>query len=70
MQFFVQELYSHIDKNSGGGGGGKSEDMFLVKLASKVLENFNMCMIRSENNVSVNSKPDHPPGRPPGIRTF
>ena len=21
-------------------------------------------------NVSVNSKPDHPPGRPPGIRIF
>ena len=21
MQFFFQELYSHIDKNSGGGGG-------------------------------------------------
>ena len=31
MQFFFQELYSHIDKNS----GEKSEDMFLVKLASK-----------------------------------
>ena len=23
-----------------------------------------------QNNVSVNSKPDHPPERPPGIRTF
>ena len=31
MQFFFQELYSHIDKNS----GGKSEDMFLVKIANK-----------------------------------
>ena len=30
MQFF-QELHSHIDKNS----GEKSEDMFLVKIASK-----------------------------------
>ena len=30
MQFF-QELYSHIDKNS----GEKFEDMFLVKIASK-----------------------------------
>ena len=30
MQFF-QELYSHIDKNS----GGKFEDMFLVKIASE-----------------------------------
>ena len=27
---FSQELYSHIDKNSGG-GGEESEDMFLVK---------------------------------------
>ena len=34
MQFFFQELYSHIDRNSGGGGGG-AEDMFLVKIASK-----------------------------------
>ena len=24
----------------------------------------------SGTNVSVNSKPDHPPGRPQGIRTF
>ena len=31
MQFFFQELYSHIDKNS----GKKFEDMFLVKIASK-----------------------------------
>ena len=31
MQFFFQELYSHIDKNS----GEKFEDMFLVKIASK-----------------------------------
>ena len=31
MQFFFLELYSHIDKNS----GGKFEDMFLVKIASK-----------------------------------
>ena len=30
MQFF-QELYSHIDKNS----EEKSEDMFLIKIASK-----------------------------------
>ena len=30
MQFF-QELYSHIDKNS----GEKFEDMFLVKIAKK-----------------------------------
>ena len=30
MQFF-QELYSHMDKNS----GEKFEDMFLVKIASK-----------------------------------
>ena len=29
--FFFQELYSHIDKSS----GGKVEDMFLVKIASK-----------------------------------
>ena len=29
MQFFFQELYSHIDKNS----GEKSEDVFLVKIA-------------------------------------
>ena len=28
---FFQELYSHIDKNS----GEKFEDMFLVKIASK-----------------------------------
>ena len=28
---FFQELYSHIDKNS----GEKSEDMFLVKVANK-----------------------------------
>ena len=35
---FSQELYSHIDKNSGGGGGGgggESEDMFLIKIFSK-----------------------------------
>ena len=31
MQFFFQELYSHIDKNS----GEKFEDMFLVKIAIK-----------------------------------
>ena len=31
MQFFFQELYSHMDKNS----GEKFEDMFLVKIASK-----------------------------------
>ena len=31
MQFFFQELYSHIDKNS----GEKFEDMFLVKIESK-----------------------------------
>ena len=31
MQFFSQELYSHIDKNS----GEKFEDMFLVRIASK-----------------------------------
>ena len=31
MQFFFQELYSHIDKNS----GEMFEDMFLVKIASK-----------------------------------
>ena len=31
MQFFFQELYSHIGRNS----GGKSEDMFLVKIANK-----------------------------------
>ena len=31
MQVFFQELYSHIDKNS----GKNFEDMFLVKLASK-----------------------------------
>ena len=31
MQFFFQELYPRIDKNS----WGKSEDMFLVKIASK-----------------------------------
>ena len=31
MQFFFQELYSHIDKNS----GKKFEDMFLVKIANK-----------------------------------
>ena len=29
--FFLQELYSHIDKNS----GEKFEDKFLVKIASK-----------------------------------
>ena len=28
---FFQELYSHVDKNS----GGKFEDMFLVKIANK-----------------------------------
>ena len=28
---FFQELYSHIDKNS----GGKFEDMFLIKIANK-----------------------------------
>ena len=28
MQFFFQELYSHIDKNS----GKEFEDMFLVKI--------------------------------------
>ena len=26
--------------------------------------------VHQTNNVSVNSKPDHPPGRPPGIHTF
>ena len=31
MQFFFQELYSHIDKNS----GEKFEDVFFVKTASK-----------------------------------
>ena len=31
MQFFFQELYSHIEKNS----VKKFEDMFLVKIASK-----------------------------------
>ena len=31
MQFFFQELYSHIDKNP----GEKFEDMFLVKIANK-----------------------------------
>ena len=31
MQFFFQELHSHINKNS----GEKLEDMFLVKIASK-----------------------------------
>ena len=31
MQFFFQELYSHIDKNV----GEKVEDVFLVKIASK-----------------------------------
>ena len=31
MQFFFQELYSHIDKNS----GEKSLRMLLVKIASK-----------------------------------
>ena len=31
MHFFFQELYSHIDKNS----GETFEDMFLVKIASK-----------------------------------
>ena len=31
MQFLFQELFSHIDKNS----GEKFEDMFLVKIASK-----------------------------------
>ena len=31
MQLFFQELYSHIDKNS----GEKFEEMFLVKIASK-----------------------------------
>ena len=31
MQFLFQELYSHIDKNS----GESFEDMFLVKIASK-----------------------------------
>ena len=31
MQVFFQELYSHIEKNS----GKKFEDMFLVKIASK-----------------------------------
>ena len=31
MQFFCQELHSHIHKNS----GEKFEDMFLVKIASK-----------------------------------
>ena len=31
MQFFFQELYSHIDKNS----GRKFEEIFLVKIASK-----------------------------------
>ena len=31
MQFFFQQLYSHIDKNS----GEMFEDMFLVKIASK-----------------------------------
>ena len=30
MQFF-QELYSHIDKKS----GGKFEDMFLIKISNK-----------------------------------
>ena len=31
MQVFFQELYPHIDKNS----GEKFEDMFLFKTASK-----------------------------------
>ena len=31
MQIFFQELYSHVDKNS----GEMFEDMFLVKIASK-----------------------------------
>ena len=31
MQYFCQESYSHIDKNS----GEKFEDMFLVNIASK-----------------------------------
>ena len=31
MQIFFQELYSHIDKNS----GEKFKDMFLVKIARK-----------------------------------
>ena len=30
-RFFVQKLFSHIDKNS----EGKFEDMFLVKIANK-----------------------------------
>ena len=34
MQFFFQELYSHIDKSSGG-GGRKFTDMFLLKIANK-----------------------------------
>ena len=31
MQFFFQELFSHIEKDS----GEKFEDMFLVKIVSK-----------------------------------
>ena len=31
MQFFFQELYTHIDKNS----EKRSEDMFLIKIAIK-----------------------------------
>ena len=47
---------------------------FIASAVAKIYK------IRTENlheleslwllNVSVNSKPDHPPGRPPGIRTF
>ena len=33
---FSQELYSHIDKNSGG--GGESEGTFLIKMAKELLK--------------------------------
>ena len=49
MQFFFQELYSHIDKNS----GEKFEDMLLVKIASKGTSLTCRLQIRNGEKVKV-----------------
>ena len=47
MQFFFQELYSHINRNS----GEKFKDMFLVKIASKGTSLTSDCF---SNNAAIN----------------
>ena len=43
MQVFFRELYSHINKNS----GGKFEDMFLVKISNKYIDQYSTTLSES-----------------------